>query len=326
MIPLLFSSIWGLVNTPVPASQEVTGTVCLTLSGIQIDQRELVQALAKKPFDEKDLEAFNLECFEVDGVRYVWDSRIYSAKSSQQRIDLWKKLSTGGLKMGDIVDLGDYFGAVTSSHQMLADQFGLTKENLEGATAGVSFVRRVTIEAPDGTRTNVVISQADLAERLKPIKPFSTSDGKEKAENEARAKVTDGEINVRFFGFRTEPLDAMKSAGLCFEFLNSLQVKERDQLLLLVDQFQSYLQASYPDLANGSSSLSARDREKIDLRLSLMAGGKGKWEGYKVIGSETKPSLEVSFWAGQRDNLIFSTSPVMLLDAPSAPPKSKIKP
>lgn len=322
MIPLLITYASAVLEQ-TSQSQEVAGTVCLTLSGSSVDPLELARLLEKKPLDEKELEKLSLEFFESNGIRYLWDSRIYSAKNTSQRLSLWRKLAKGECKVGDVIDLGNYYGAIAGSHPMLAERFGLTKENAEGVSAGIYLNRIVTIEAPDGTRTRVSLPESGddgQFPKLKPNAPLPKSAGTKLAHSSGSI-ISNDEVKTLFFDFKTEPLDRFASAGKCFEYLYNLQVSERDELLTLVQQFKGQLQNAYPDMMDGNLSLNERDRAHIENQLLNKPGGKEKWAGYKVVSSETSPNVAVSFWSGPDT----ASGVLMQLDTPAAQ-KAKVKP
>lgn len=299
------------------------GAVFLLSTRSDRDDEAIAKLTWKNPPVKEEFDQLNMAYKVTDGYLLAWDKELYDIDASSQRIDAWKKIAEGKLDLGDVIGLGDFLGAVSSSYDRLRDQFGVTKDNCDGIKGQIIFMRELTLEAPDGSRIKVGI-QAGGYNSL-PTAPINDKVSQAPASDLQKGRNRSSSVEVMSFGFQRDPLLQYLALSHLSQFLYDSQSKENALIADLITRFERHVSDTRPEWAKGSLILSQEERENVMQDLSGQIMLYPKWKDFKVVGSEIMPAIGLQFRDRTEEHLTLSSGPILILDRP-VPPKPVIKP
>lgn len=301
-----------------------TGAVFLLTTRPDREDEAIAKLTWRNPPVKEEFDQLNIAYKITDGYLLAWDKELYDAEAGGQRINAWKQIAEGKLDLGDVVGLGGFLGAVSSSHDRLRDQFGVTEDNCDGIKGQIVFMRELTLEAPDGRRLKVGI-QAGGYNSL-PTAPINNKLTQEPVQN-PRMAINRGSnaIEVRSFGFQRDPLLRYLALSQLCQLLYEFQSLENTVIADLIARFERQVSDTRPEWAKGSLLLSQEELENVMQDLSGQIMLDPKWKDFKVIGSEIMPAIGVQFHDRAEGHLTVSSGPILVFDRP-VQPKPVIKP
>jgi hypothetical protein len=268
--------------------------------------------------DSESCRVLGLEFHRVDQEAYVWEKVIYDQAAAKQRLSLWEKVALGEIKSGDIVKLGDFFGAVTGYHRSLKNQFGVTPANVDQVEALVGHHKEFTLEADGEIRVIRVPNYDD--QKIPKMNRTRAFELPKVPEVPIVRAIQEGEpTRLHFFNYKSDPLLKFKVAERMFNHLYDLQAKDFERLLQFSAAFQQYLLDHDPSYKDGLAQPSEAD-------LAYIAKNVKDPKSVKVLSAKVVPALRVSFIEKEtrHERVSFGTS--MALDLPTPPPTKQIKP
>lgn len=299
----------------------------LVYLGLKRPSVEFVDLYAEDKVDEENCSRLNLEYVEVGEDTFVWEREFYNTSEAKQRLNLWEKLANGELKSGDVVNLGEFYGSVSTKQSLLDDSFGINEKNSESVSAIIGDLKTVTLEAADGSRQSFIIPQSyeiDMS-KLDVITPFKPLDlGKQTAPS-PRDKGIDRAVHLEYFGQWNEDLDKLAAGERFLKYLYDRQLEEQTQLNKFVNQWENLQSGQRAAQGSSLTDLTESDRKYLDDVLQRQADG-GKWKPYKIVEAETTPYITVRILVEEHANGYSSVSPILPIDRPVSRFKKTIRP
>jgi|GEM_PF-5813786 len=309
------------------ATPDIQKSSTIVYLGLSSPSPEFLSEVGKFNINEETCEKLKLEHEVVGSDIFVWGRDVYDPRSTNQRLELWEKLSNGKVGPNDVVILSDYFGALSNVHNYLDDQFGVNEENSQSVKAIVGNLKTLTIEATDGSRKTFNIPQSDNLDmtKLEAITPFKPLDPNRQNVMPPKVSGLEGQARLQYFGYWRDPLEKFAAGERMLKHLYNLQKGEREKLDMHVLNWKNRMIEAQSNGAPLPTQLSPSDKSYLD-QMMQMEQDRGKWEPFKVVSAEITPSLSLRFFKAKTPDGYVTVSPVLLIDRPVTLPNKPIKP
>lgn len=222
---------------------------------------ELYKAITSENGAELELKKLGFYYREVGQVGVIWDGGVYDVDAAAERTGIWQKIAKGEVKSGDVVLLGEVFGAFASKQPMLFQDWGVTEENCQNLKMQFNIYRKVTVENESGQQMTRVFR---AGEPNGP--PAPKNDPLEKPAASGKGAATPQQVSehkIKFLGFIDSPLNRYEALGGFFDWVATQLEEERSLVEQAVKQFASNLEQEHPEWVKGSTVLNEQELQEL---------------------------------------------------------------
>lgn len=254
-----------------------------------------------------------LEFVELDSFNLVWERSLYDLAGDRQRTELWDKLGSGKIQVGDSVDIEEFYGAIQGSHRYLEQEYGLTEDKTESVRGRLLVMKEVVIETSEGRKAVRIPQLNDTTRKIEGNPLPNQSEVAPKTVE--RGQNSGDSFRVSFFGFYLTPFERFEASQKALSFLSDIQRFNVEQIRLSAQEFRKNIRESDSAFSEGNLKLSESD-------LDYLSQIGEDTTGLKVISSDIIPVIMIGFRTAP--NMISGT--YCAIDFPAEPRKRVVRP